>query len=146
MTATDADLTASDVEFMRANFFHAQRQRMIDVYPRYAELLARRAAPYTVDDLRDLQVWHKLAWVDPFYLDSDDRVRGLLAKGRGFSEDDKRVLRQVELEILNKVIPEYRDGVARGQIEVSASPFYHPILPLLCDTDVYLRTHPDARW
>ena len=28
---------------------------------------------------------------------------------------------------------------------MSASPFYHPILPLLCDTDIYLRTHPDAR-
>ena len=37
-----ADLTAADVEFILDNFFHAQRQRMIDVYPRYAELLARR--------------------------------------------------------------------------------------------------------
>src|SRR5262249_46844286 len=49
------------------------------------------------------------------------------------------------LEILNRVVPEYRDAAARGQIEISASPFYHPILPLLCDTDIYLRTHPDAR-
>jgi alpha-amylase/alpha-mannosidase (GH57 family) len=140
-----AKLTLGEIEFVRANFFHAQRQRMIDRYPRYAELLARRAAPYTVDDLRDLQVWHKLAWVDPFYLDTDARVQRLVAKDRGFTEDDKRVLREVELEILNRVIPEYRDGVARGQIEVSASPFYHPILPLLCDTDVYLRTHPESR-
>ncbi len=51
----------------------------------------------------------------------------------------------MELEILRRVVPEYRDGIARGQIEVSASPFYHPILPLLCDTDIYLRTHPDTR-
>ena len=54
------------------------------------------------------------------------------------------MLRDVELELLNKVIPEYRDAAARGQIELSASPFYHPILPLLCDTDIYLRTHPDS--
>src|ERR687888_180722 len=46
---------------------------------------------------------------------------------------------------LTRVIPEYREAVARRQIEVSASPFYHPILPLLCDTDVYLTTHPDSR-
>ena len=131
---------------------------MIDAYPRYGELLARRggalttaadrraaAARFSPDDLRDLQVWHKLAWVDPFYLDGDARVRALVTKGRGFSEDDKAVLREVELELLNKVIPEYRDAADRGQIELSASPFYHPILPLLCDTDVYLRTHPDAR-
>ncbi len=137
-------LTEADAEFMFENFFHAQRQRMIEVYPRYRELLNKRGsrAPFSVDDLRDLQVWHKLAWIDPFYLDGDERVRALVAKDRGFSEADKQVLRAVELELLNRVIPEYRDGVTRGQIEVSTSPFYHPILPLLCDTDIYLRTHP----
>jgi len=139
-----ADLAGADIAFILENFFHAQRQRMVEIYPRYKELLEMRgrADSFSVDDLRDLQVWHKLAWVDPFYLDGDDRVRGLVARGRGFSEHDKQVLRGVELEILNRVIPEYRDGIARGQIEVSTSPFYHPILPLLCDTDIYLRTHP----
>src|ERR1700681_1405457 len=153
-----ADLTDSDVAFVVDNFFHAQRQRMIEVYPRYAELLARRggtlptaadaraaAGRFSRDDLRDLQVWHKLAWLDPSYLEGDDRVRALIAKDRGFTEDDKALLRTVELELLNRVIPEYRAAAARGQVELSTSPFYHPILPLLCDTDVYLRTHPDSR-
>ena len=67
-----------------------------------------------------------------------------MEKGRQFDEGDKRLLREVELEILNRVIPEYRDAAERGQIELSTSPFYHPILPLLCDTDVYLRTHPES--
>src|SRR3954468_18388336 len=151
-------LDEGEIDFILENFFHAQRQHMIDAYPRYGELLARRggtpaapaerravAARFETGDLRDLQVWHKLAWIDPFYLDGDARIQALVAKGRGFTEDDKQVLRGVELELLNKVIPEYRDAVQRGQIEVSASPFYHPILPLLCDSDVYLRTHPDAR-
>src|SRR5207247_9815032 len=102
------------------------------------------AARFSRDDLRDLQVWHKLAWIDPLYLDGDARVRRLVAKGREFSEDDKARLREVELEILNRVVPEYRNAMARGQIEVSVSPFYHPILPLLCDSNVYLRTHPDS--
>jgi alpha-amylase/alpha-mannosidase (GH57 family) len=153
-----ADLTDRDVDFILENFFHAQRQHMIDVHPRYAELLALRggtlptaadrraaAARFSRDDLRDLQVWHKLAWIDPLYLDADARTRALLSKARGFTEEDKTILRSVELELLNRVIPEYRAAVARGQIEVSASPFYHPILPLLCDSDIYLRTHPDAR-
>jgi alpha-amylase/alpha-mannosidase (GH57 family) len=142
-----ADLDDRDVAFILDNFFHAQRQRMIDVYPRYAELLGRKTAGgrFGEDDLRDLQVWHKLVWVDPLYLDADARVRRLLAKGRDFTEQDKALLREVELELLNKVIPEYRDAAARGQIELSSSPFYHPILPLLCDTDIYLRTHPDSR-
>jgi alpha-amylase/alpha-mannosidase (GH57 family) len=152
------DLTANDIDFILENFFHAQRQHMIDVNPRYAELLAlrggtlptaadRRAASgrFTRDDLRDLQVWHKLAWIDPLYLDANTRTRRLVTKGRGFTEEDKAELREVELELLNRVIPEYRAAAARGQIEIAASPFYHPILPLLCDSDIYLRTHPDAR-
>src|SRR5262245_11849516 len=79
------DLTESDVTFILENFFHAQQQRMIDVYPRYAELMARRgglatparsvAARFSPRDLRDLQVWHKLAWLDPSYLESDARTR-----------------------------------------------------------------------
>ena len=126
-----------------AEFFHAPRGRMIDRYPRYAELLQKRESGggYTNQDFLDLQVWHKLAWVDLFYLDADARVRRLVQKQRGFSEADKAELRQVELEILRRVIPEYRDAAERGQVELSTSPFYHPILPLLCDTDIYLNTH-----
>src|SRR5713101_2635164 len=66
------DLTAADIDFILENFFNAQQQRMIEVYPRYAELLARRggtlltsadrrgaARRFSHDDLRDLQVWQK---------------------------------------------------------------------------------------
>jgi alpha-amylase/alpha-mannosidase (GH57 family) len=153
-----ASLGETDIAFILENFFHAHRHRMIDIYPRYAELLARRggsmpsahdqraaAGRFSTDDLRDLQVWHKLAWIDPSYLAADARVKGLVEKGRLFSEEDKLLLREVELELLNQVIPEYRVAAGRGQIEISTSPFYHPILPLLCDTDVYLKTHPHSR-
>src|SRR5919109_4149471 len=148
-------LTDEDRTFIVTNFFHAQRNRMIEPYPRYAELLRKReehangpagaARQFTEGDLRDLQVWHKLAWIDPYYLETDRRIRTLLTKGRAFDEDDKELLRIVELEILNKVIPEYAAAARRGQIEISTSPFYHPILPLLCDSDVYLRTHPQSK-
>lgn len=150
-------LTDEERGFCVENFFHAHAPRMIAPYPRYAELLARReesgrglsargqAAHFSTDDLRDLQVWHKLAWIDPYYFEQDPRVRALVEKGRHFSEQDKATLRAVELEILRKVVPEYRAAVARGQVELSTSPFYHPILPLLCDTDIYLRTNPHSR-
>jgi alpha-amylase/alpha-mannosidase (GH57 family) len=152
-----AELSEEDASFIVRNFFHAQRQRMIDIHPRYAELASRRGAiatigdvqtaarRFSVDDLRDLQVWQKLAWIDPIYIEQDERVRALVAKDRGFTEDDKILLRAIELELLNAVIPAYRDATARGQVELSTSPFYHPILPLLCDTEVYKRTHPDSK-
>src|SRR5205823_1984542 len=123
------DLNDHDIDFILENFFHAQRQHMIDVHPRYAELLAlrggtlptaadRRAAAgrFSRDDLRDLQIWHKLAWIDPLYLDGDPRTRSLVSKARQFTEEDKAILREIELELLNRVIPEYRAAVARGQI------------------------------
>src|SRR6478609_3980830 len=150
-------LMPDDVRFILRNFFHAQRQRMIDVFPRYAELLSLRgwgtsdseidaaARRFGIDDLRDLQVWQKLAWLDPAYHERDGRVLALVAKGRQFSEEDKQQLRAIELELLNAVIPAYRRAVEKGNVEVSTSPFYHPILPLLCDTDIYKRTHPLAR-
>jgi alpha-amylase/alpha-mannosidase (GH57 family) len=151
-----ADLTEAEAAFILENFFHAHRPRMIDPYPRYAELLARRGPlegttpaaavrRFTANDLRDLQVWQKLAWIDPFYLEGDERVQALVRKQRQFDEGDKQALRVIELELLNKVIPEYRAAAMRGQVELSTSPFYHPILPLLCDTDIYKRTHPFSR-
>jgi alpha-amylase/alpha-mannosidase (GH57 family) len=151
-------LTDEERIFCVEHFFYAHRERMIGPHGRYGELHSwrgddngnaldarARAAQFSADDIRDLQVWHKLVWIDPIYHDTDVRVRALLQKGRNFTEDDKQTLRQVELELLSRVIPEYREAAARGQVELSTSPFYHPILPLLCDTDVYLRTHPDSR-
>src|SRR6185295_13704957 len=107
-----------------------------------ARAVARR---FSTDDLRDLQVWHKLAWIDPEYQERDARVGHLIAKDRNFSEEDKATLRAVELELLGRVIPTYRELAERGQVELSTSAFYHPILPLLCDTEIYRRTHPDSR-
>jgi alpha-amylase/alpha-mannosidase (GH57 family) len=140
------DLTPDEARWMVANGFHAPYARMIGPYPRYAELHAARLErrPFSVNDLRDLQVWHKLAWMDPDRLASDSRLLALVAKDRSFSEDDKQLLREIELELLQRVLPAYRAAVERGQIEVSTSPFYHPILPLLCDSDAHQRAHPGA--
>ncbi len=153
-----SELTPDDRAFLVANFFHAQRGRMIDPHPRYAELMVKReeepgrngeerwrraSIRFTEHDFRDLQVWQQLAWIDPLY-DQDPRVRALTAKGRDFTEADKQVLAEVEREILRRVIPAYRDAEARGQVELSTSPYYHPILPLVCDTTVYDQMHPGA--
>jgi alpha-amylase/alpha-mannosidase (GH57 family) len=128
------------------NGFHAPFERMIRPHGRYAELHAKRESPeqFTVADLRDLQVLHKLVWMDPDWLATDRRLVALTAKQRGYSEDDKRLLREIELELLNAVIPAYREAAHEGRVELSTSPFYHPILPLLCDSDVHLRAHPQS--
>src|SRR5207237_10906231 len=96
----------------------------------------------STQDWRDLQVVSQLAWFDEIYLAADTQVRALVLKGRGYSEADKRVLYNKEIELFRVTLEEYRNAGARGQIELSTSPFYHPILPLLCDSIIAAESHP----
>src|SRR5580693_1791711 len=77
-----------------------------------------------------------MAWMYEDYLSCDPVVSRLAKKGSDFTEQDKQELREKQIELLGRVLPEYKKAAATGQIEISATPFYHPILPLLCDTDI----------
>ena len=100
------------------------------------------AMQWSARDWRDLQVLSQLAWMDEEYIAKDPAVNGLSAKGRDFTEEDKTLLREKQHELLAAVLPEYRLAAGRGQIEISTTPYYHPILPLLCDTDIARVSNP----
>jgi alpha-amylase/alpha-mannosidase (GH57 family) len=129
---------------------------LIAAIPRFAEIVESRgprtdeaslreaAGRMRVEDVRDLQVVAKLAWFDRGWQGSDPVVKGLLAKGRAFDEQDKLRLAERERALLQQVLPAYRAAAERGQVEISTSPYYHPILPLLCDTRAHLEAHPGA--
>ena len=126
-------------------FFHANWERMIRPSPRYGELLAKRrpgrlaaahlADEFTVAELRDLQVWGNLAWFHRILLTEDDFLRSLVEKDRGFTEEEKALLLEKQREVLAEILPMHRRLVEEGVIEVTTSPFYHPILPLLVDME-----------
>ncbi len=139
-------LDQADRAFLVANAFHAPVDRVIRPHPRYAELYTRRRQPdsFTAQDVLDLQVLHKLVWMDPDWLQRDERLRNLLAKEKNYTEEDKATLHAVELELLGSVVASYKAAAATGRMELSTSPFYHPILPLLCDSDVHFRAHPGS--
>jgi alpha-amylase/alpha-mannosidase (GH57 family) len=119
-------------------------------WPRFEELRSQVLsagteaciAHFVLQDWRDLQVLSQLAWMDEEYLAKDPIVSELARKGSGFTEDDKEALRAKQLELLAAVLPEYRLASERGQIEISTTPFYHPILPLVCDTDIARVSNP----
>ena len=150
------DLSFEDKQFLLQFFFMAHWDRMIDVHPRYRELLERRGRHASVEDLsrvqayfqeqdwRDLQMWFNLAWFDPFWREKDAAVGGWFEKGRNFSEEDKRRLIQKQFEICGRVAAKHRELAESGQIEITATPYYHPILPLLCDTDSAKTAMPQA--
>ena len=144
-------LTQTEQAFILRNFFMAHPERMIRRYPRYGELYdANRAQSASKDgrgvfgaqEFRDLQVLSQLAWFDEEYHDHDTEVQALAAKGRNYSLEDQAFIGRKEREICAAVIPQYRKLAASGQIEISTTPFYHPILPLLCDSDIAAISHP----
>lgn len=126
-------LNPKEIRFLVRHFFSANYENLIKPYPRYEHLFSKRETTFTVEELRDLQVWFSLCYFDEEYKEEDGRIRGLIEKGENFTEEDKRVIEVVELELLGNVIPEYKKFADTGQVEISTTPFYHPILPLLLD-------------
>lgn len=144
-------LTDAERDLVLQHFFHANRDRMIGRFPRYAELYeARRAqkdSAYTkwafaAQDFRDLQVLSQIAWFEEEFLESDPEVRELIRKGRNFDLADQALMLEKQKQILGLVIPAYHHAARSGQIEISTTPYYHPILPLLCDSNVASTSHP----
>jgi alpha-amylase/alpha-mannosidase (GH57 family) len=99
---------------------------------------------FSTQDYLDLQVWFNLTWVG-FSSRNHPLISSLFQKGQLFSEEEKMDLLDFHLELMKGLIPRYSSKWIEGQIEISTSPFYHPILPLLIDTDLGKRPRPETR-
>ena len=139
------DLIADERRFALQYLFQANPVNMIGRYPRYHELWERfrgagdspeRADKYfQPQDFTDLQVLSQIAWFDEFFLDDPD-IAALVKKGRGYSLEDQALVISRERALLGEVLPAHAAAAQQGRIEISTSPFYHPILPLVCDTNM----------
>lgn len=138
------DLTNAQRAFVMKYFFQANVDRMIRRYPRYSELYDRRFEQFSNPELRDLQVLSQLVWYDEDRLAGDSELQTLVHKGRDFTHADQDLMTRKQHDELAQVIPVYREYASRGQIEVSTTPFYHPILPLLCDSDIAKVSRPSV--
>jgi alpha-amylase/alpha-mannosidase (GH57 family) len=151
--AAPSELSAEERHFVIRQFFMANRERVIRPLPRYWELLNKRGEDvrtarydaFTDDDVRDLQVLFNLGWMGFAARTEEPEVSRLIEKGRGFSEEDKDELLSVQQQIVRRIIPMWRGLSLRGQVELSSTPYFHPILPLVCDTDAAKRAMPDAQ-
>src|SRR5207237_4399015 len=74
----------------------------------------------------------------------DPEVREWIAQGRNFTTGDQRRMGEKQREIVGMVLPAYSRMASSGQIEISTTPYYHPILPLLCDSDIAAVSHPNV--
>ena len=138
-----------------ASMFEANLENLISRYPRYRQLYdlyrlgglsPERALPlFSTHDFADLQVLSQLAWFDELYLEHDPEVGELVRKGRDYSEADQQLVARKQQELIGRILGAYREAEERGQVELTTSPYYHPILPLICDTAVAGESHPGIR-
>jgi alpha-amylase/alpha-mannosidase (GH57 family) len=148
-------LSEEDCLFLLDHFFMANPEHMIRPFPRYAELYQRRALGrnsardalrrFQARDLRDLQVWFNLAWVHPLAVEQDECLRTLHEKERNFTEEEREALLAKHLEILTRIIPLHKELASRGQVELTTTPYYHPILPLLLDKKLAREAMPEVK-
>jgi alpha-amylase/alpha-mannosidase (GH57 family) len=156
MTEVPAEqLTADQKLFILQRFFDINR-KIIARFPRFQELLTLRgtdlsdaglqatAANWTAQDFRDLQVLFNLGWVDPDWL-AQEPLAGLVQKGQGYAEEDKATVLDEHLRLIQEVVPLHKRLQDAGQIEVITTPYAHPILPLLVDTDMAKQARPDIK-
>ncbi|TMF95302.1 MAG: hypothetical protein E6I04_12500, partial [Chloroflexi bacterium] len=142
-TRPASDLSEEERDFALRWMRESPRALRVQQSPRYLELASRALdAQFTTADIRDLQVWFNLAWCDPVWVESDPRLAELKRKDRDFREEDKALLFAAQLERIRSVIPKYRELAERGQAELTFSPYYHPILPLVCHVDSARSANP----
>ncbi|MCI0656167.1 MAG: glycoside hydrolase family 57 protein [Acidobacteria bacterium] len=149
------ELDDSQKAFLFDRFFSAGEARMIGSLPAFAELLRRRSQArkirgwaqgwkeFATGDYRDLQALFELAWFGFKAREDFPEIRALRRQGRGFTREDIGRIHRIEREILARLIRLYRRAAGSGQLEISSSPYAHPILPLLCDTQSALEALPD---
>jgi len=151
------DLTKEENEFLLRNFFSAYAPTMILPQPRYAHLFRGHEAAlraldrknggpggYGASEFTDLATLFNLTWFHPLFREEDRELSRLWRKGSGYTEREKHYVLDHQVVVMGRVIDEYRKLSREDGGELSSSPMYHPILPLLIDNRSALDALPGA--
>ena len=141
LTITPQDeLTNEDKIFILNNFFDANYQTMILANSEYHRLYQIVQASGTEDisifsnqEYADLMALFNLAWIDPSFKTSNSELKKLVKKGKDYTLEDRIEIIQIQRDIIKKIIPTIRKLIEKNKIEITTSPYYHPILPILLD-------------
>ena len=145
-----SELSIEDKLFIIEKFFSAcsSSNNFIEKSTRFKQLydrlktsggegLEEKVELFDAQDYLDIIVLFNLMWFDPVSIAEDEFLTALKNKDKKFTEEEKSILIKEKIpQVLNKILPLITELAKNGQIELSSSPYYHPILPLLCDTDI----------
>jgi len=148
-------LTAAEEDLLIASSFDADFRNQIKDHPRYFKLYRKfcRREAFSRDELTDAVALFNLAWTaeifreEPVALETGVRLElaELFRRGGGYRPADVEAIIAAQLEIMRAVVPLHAALAAEGRIEICTTPFYHPILPLLHDTDDAIIDRPGSR-
>lgn len=134
------DLSVEDKEFILNNFFDANYKTMIYPYPAYNKLFRKRQSVSDVNveefsnqEFSDLMALFNLVWFDPSYAEVYPELKRLFKKGKNYTQEDREIIIEIQRDIIRKIIPTYKKYIEEGRLEVTTSPYFHPILPILLD-------------
>ena len=141
LTITPEDkLTKEDKIFILNNFFDSNYQTMIlpnDEYHRLYQIVQAEGtgdiSVLTNQEYADLMALFNLAWIDPSFKTSNAELKKLVKKGKNYTLEDRIRIIEIQREIIKKIIPSIKKLVEKNKIEITTSPYYHPILPILLD-------------
>jgi len=131
----------------------ANRERQINRYPAFVKLVEMTEwleqhygslCYVNAQFIHDILVWYHLAWMGETVKLTDSRIKYLINKGACYSIHDRIEVVQIIGELLANVIRRYKVLARKGQIELSVTPYAHPIMPLLLDLNTTFEAMPDA--
>jgi len=143
--ADPATLSAGDLAMIRKHFFSLPDATMLAPWPRYRELrdIVNGGSELSHADVIDLQVWFNLAWCGVVVRESAP-IAALVAKGRDFAPDDRLTVLEAQAASGGGVEARWAALASTGAVELTLSPYYHPIIPLLIDTHAARESIPDT--
>jgi len=149
------DISNEECHLIVQSCFKSHHEKMLSPFPHYQRLLHmyQLVEPMMTNDQfhylsaqykADLLVWYHLAWCGESLRRTNSVVQALMTKGVLFTYEERLQLYDVIAETISGLIPRYKALMQSGQIEISTTPYYHPILPLLLDFKSTLDAMPDA--
>ena len=93
--------------------------------------------------LADLVTWYHLVWLGETVRRTDKRVQDLIKQGTGYTLHQRKVVLEIIAELITSLRSRYKSLADQGRIELSMSPYAHPMIPLLLDFESARMSIPD---
>lgn len=132
------ELTDDDKLFILNNYFDLNYKNMVLKKPYFAQLYNKRATAtdfhpdmFTLAEYFDIMANFTLLWIDETFCAEYPELEELNKKEKNYSYEDRKKIYEIQLDIIKRILSEYKKYQDENKIEVLFSPYYHPIIPLL---------------